>query len=42
MTEAIRSSETSVLERVIWRHIPEDGIFDLPFVQNLWLRVKRL
>jgi hypothetical protein len=26
MMEAIRSSETSVLTRAIWRHIPEDVI----------------
>jgi hypothetical protein len=26
MMEAIRSSETSVLTRVTWRHVPEDGI----------------
>jgi hypothetical protein len=26
MMEAIRASETSVLTRIIWRHIPEDGI----------------
>jgi hypothetical protein len=26
MTEALSSSETSVLTRVTWRHIPEDGI----------------
>jgi hypothetical protein len=27
MMEALRSSETSVLTRVTWRNIPEDGIF---------------
>jgi hypothetical protein len=27
MTEAIRSSETSVLTRATWHHIPEEGIF---------------
>jgi hypothetical protein len=26
MMEALSSSETSVLTRVTWRHIPEDGI----------------
>jgi hypothetical protein len=26
MTEAVRSSETSILRRVTWRNIPEDGI----------------
>jgi hypothetical protein len=26
LTEAIRSSETSILTRSAWRHIPEDGI----------------
>jgi hypothetical protein len=26
MMEAVRSSETSVLTRAIWRNIPEDGI----------------
>jgi hypothetical protein len=29
MTEAIPSSETSVLTRATWRHIPEDGIHHL-------------
>jgi hypothetical protein len=27
MVEVIRSSNTSVLTRAIWRNIPEDGIF---------------
>jgi hypothetical protein len=29
MIEAIRSSETSVHTRSTWRHIPEDGIFQV-------------
>jgi hypothetical protein len=30
MTEAIRSSETSVITRTTWRHIPEDDILQYP------------
>jgi hypothetical protein len=35
MMEAIGFSETSVLTRVAWPHIPEDGIFPkaIPLVQ---------
>jgi hypothetical protein len=32
MREEIRSSETSALTRVTWRHIPEDGIIYSMFV----------
>jgi hypothetical protein len=37
MMGALRSSETSVLTRATWRHIPEDGIFHcyVRFVSHL-------
>jgi hypothetical protein len=35
MIEAIRSSETSVVLRATWRHIPKYGIFHTHFRENL-------
>jgi hypothetical protein len=35
MMEAIRSSETSVLTRLTWRHIQEDGILHSHHRKNL-------
>jgi hypothetical protein len=34
MMEVIHSSKTSVLTRVTWRHIPEDGIFIVTAVKT--------
>jgi hypothetical protein len=35
MMEGFRSSETPVLTRAVWRHIPEDGIFQSRRRENL-------
>jgi hypothetical protein len=40
MMEAIPSSETSILAKVTWRHIPKDGILHSHAVKTLNLTYK--